>query len=323
MKYKIALIGLGHQSSGDYMPGIVDSHSVSLKAVCDIDAQKVETYSKKLAVKGYSDYRDLLKKEHLDFVIVVVPHDVYPNIVKAAAEAGVHVLKEKPFARNLQEAQFLNETCETSGICLMTTLQRRFNPIYATFFQLINEIGEVSFIDAKYTLFLNDPNSGWRGDRERAGGGCLIDMGYHMIDMLIWYFGLPLKLFAEFAEKPQPETTALVSFVYSDHLHGSLILSRNYPPKREYIRVVGTKGIVEVERGRVRRLKSNGNVSESLIREHSWPLAATKQIEYFCKVIEGEAPNIGSPKYHLQHVRFIEACYKSKLRGSYVNPIEL
>ena len=102
-----------------------------------------------------------------------------------------------------------------------------------------------------------------------------------------------------------------------------MFLSRYCPPKTEQIRVIGDRGIIEIERGRIRRLRNNGEVAESLIREHSWPAAATGQIDYFCRVIKGERENIGNPEYHLQHVSFIDACYKSKQEKRYINPKEL
>ena len=61
------------------------------------------------------------------------------------------------------------------------------------------------FVDVKYTLFVDNLHEGWRGQRDSAGGGCIIDMGYHMIDMVIWYFGLPDNLHAEFSSKAKPE----------------------------------------------------------------------------------------------------------------------
>lgn len=320
MKLKAALIGLGKQSEENYIPGIRDAQFAELIAVCDIDRQKAEKIATQLSVRGYTDYQDLFASEELDFVIVVTPHDVYRDVLEYAKKRHIHVLKEKPYARNLNEGYFFKELGEQSNIEIMTTLQRRFNPIYSTFFHIVDAIGELIFIEAKYTLTIDEPSTGWRGDKIKAGGGCLIDMGYHMVDMIIWYFGLPDRVMADFHNTSIPENTATVLFGYECGLTGSLLLSRCFPPKTEYIKVLGSRGIIEIERGRIRRMKNNGEVTESLIRESSWPLAATKQIDFFCRVIKGEEKNIGNPEYHLQHVKFLDACYQSQLQGSYVNP---
>lgn len=326
---KSAIIGLGHQAIEDHIPAIKDSQFASLEAICDVDEEKLKEWEDKLGLPGFTDYRELFNSIDLDFIIAVVPHNEYRGIIEEASKRHLHVLKEKPFARNLEEALYFKKLCDENDIELMVTLQRRFNPIYTTFFQLKDQIGEPFFVDMKYTLFVDKPHEGWRGKKDVAGGGCIIDMGYHMIDMLIWYFGLPDNVHAEFSAKAKPEEkydaedTAFILFSYEDGLHGSLFLSRCCPPKTEQIKVVGDRGIIEVEKGRIRRLRNNGEVAESLIREHSWPVAAANQIDYFCRVIKGERENIGCPEYHLQRVSFVEACYESKKKKRYINPKEL
>ncbi len=328
-RLKAAVIGLGRQAIEDHIPGLKDSQFGQLEAVCDLDERKVAEWSEKTGVRGFKDYNELFDSVELDFIVAVTPHNVYPGIIEEAAKRRLHVLKEKPFARNLQEASHFRSICEKNGIQVMTTLQRRFNPVYSTFFQLIDQIGNPFFVDIKYTLFVENPHEGWRASKEKAGGGCIIDMGYHMVDMIIWYFGLPDKVHAECSslaksdEKYDAEDTASILFSYDTGLHGSLLVSRSLPPKTEQMRVVGSRGIIEVERGHIRKLRSNGEVAESLTREHAWPVAAANQIDYFCRVIKGERENIGGPQYHMQHVSFVDACYQSKAEGRYVNPKEL
>lgn len=329
MKLRSAIIGLGHQAIEDHIPGLKDSQLAKLIAICDVDENKLKEWQDKLGVKGYKYHQDLFNAEKLDFVIAALPHDEYRSVIEEASKRHLHILKEKPFARNLDEAFYFKKLCDENDIHLTTTLQRRFNPIYNTFFQLKDQIGKPFFVDAKYTLFVEAPHEGWRGKRDEAGGGAIIDMGYHMIDMIVWYFGLPNNIHAEFSSKAKPEETydaedtAVVLLSYDDGLHGSLTLSRYYPPKTERIKVIGDNGIIEVERGSIKRFKSDGELAESLVREHSWPVAATNQIDYFCRVIKGERENIGTPEYHLQHVSFVDACYKSKKEGKYINPREL
>lgn len=320
---RIALIGLGRQATENYLPGLADSQFARLVAVCDVNRETTENFVKSLSVKGYTDFRSLLDSEQLDFVIIAAPHDVHAEIVEYAAQKGVHILKEKPFARSCEEGNRLLEQTSACGVHLMTTLQRRYNPIYTTFFNLVDQIGDIQFIEGKYTLCFDKSSEGWRGDKIRAGGGCLIDMGYHILDMVIWYFGLPDGVLAEFQNTVTPEETAVVVFKYNNGAFGSVLISRNCPPKTEFIKAYGACGCIEVERGRIRRLKKNGEVAESLVRDKAWAIATTQQIDSFCRVLMGKAENTGSPFYHLQHLRFIEACYLSHSRAAYVNPKEL
>jgi predicted dehydrogenase len=329
VKLRAGVVGLGKQALEDHIPGLQSSDGAELVAVCDEDPEVVREYQYQFRVSGYTDFHEMFRSEQLDMVIVTVPHHIGRAVIEAAAEHRVHVLKEKPFATTLSDAQELAKRCEESGIHLMVTLQRRFNPIYTSFTQLADQIGTPFVVDAQYTLHITDPSEGWRGISAKAGGGCIIDMGYHLIDMILWYFGLPDRVLADMSVEARPdrtydaEDTALIHFGYDSGLYGSLLLSRFIGPKTEQIRLVGSRGIVHLERGRIRRLTNGGEAVEALSREQSWPSAATSQIDYFCRVIEGLRPNVSGPKENLAHMSFIAACYESAKTHAYINPKEM
>lgn len=328
-RLRVAVVGLGRHTLDDHIPGILASRRAELVAVCDSDEMKVNEQRTLLGVPGYTDFRRMLDEQRVDFIVAATPHDTYPTIITEAAARHVHVLKEKPFARNLQEALAFKRIAEENSTHLMAAVQRRFNPIYTTFFQLREHIGAPYFVDAKYAFFVDNPHEGWRANRELAGGGCILDMGYHMVDMLIWYFGLPDNVHAEFSSKAKncqsydAEDTASVMFSYKQGAHGVLLLSRSYPEKVELVRILGDAGVIEIGRGSIRRLKSDGEQVECLKREVAWPAAASSQIDYFCGVIAGERDNEYGPEGHLAHVSFVDACYLSKQQGTYVNPKDL
>ena len=292
-KLQVGIIGLGHQSLEDHIPAIKMSPDTELAGVVEIDDKKLKTFlSENKDVKGYKNLNRLFKNHNLDFIVVAVPHYLHYEILKEAIGRKIHILKEKPFAVSLTQAKELNKLAQANNVQIMVTLQRRFNPIYSTFFQLIDKIGIPFFIEAKYTFFTDNPHEGWRGRKTLAGGGCLIDMGYHIIDLLMWYFGLPDEVFVEISCAAKEniaydaEDTAKVIFKYeTKKVFGSLLVSRVIPPKQEYINVFGTRGIIHIERGKIERLSSNGELQESLKRDHHWPSAAQDQLEYFVKVL--------------------------------------
>jgi predicted dehydrogenase len=326
---RVGVVGLGRQALEDHLPGLHTADSAELVAVCDENPEAIREQQTRHYVPGYTDFRQMFKAERLDLVVVCVPHDVGRVVIEAAAEHHVHVLKEKPFATTLDEAKELAVICQDAGIQLMVTLQRRFNPIYTSFTQLADQIGTPFVIDARYTLHVDDPSDGWRGNAATAGGGCVIDMGYHLVDLLLWYFGLPDRITADLSVGARPdrtydaEDTALIHFAYESGLYGSLLLSRFIGPKTEELRLVGSRGIVHLERGRLRRLTNDGEVIESLIREQAWPSAAASQIDYFRHVIDGDRPNLSGPQENLAHMSFVAACYESARARTFVNPKEL
>lgn len=327
-KLRAGVIGLGHQAIEDHIPAVLSSSSVDLVAVADVDKEKLTAFSENNKnVHTYERFDDLLNTEVVDFVIIAVPHYLHRDVVYKAIEHKVHVLKEKPFAVSLTQAKEMTDFAEQNGVKIMVTLQRRFNPIYTTFFQFIDKIGTPFFIESKYSFFTSCPHEGWRGQKELAGGGCLIDMGYHIVDLLVWYFGLPDEVFAETSCAAKEdvtynaEDTAQILFRYSKQdLFGSLLISRVIPPKTEYFDVYGTRGIIHIERGKIERRAPNGEIQELLTRENYWPSAAQDQLEYFVKIIRGEKENTAGPSFHFNHLAFIDAAYRSKLDGKFISP---
>ncbi|MFJ4096739.1 Gfo/Idh/MocA family protein [Kitasatospora sp. NPDC089913] len=329
MKRRVAVIGLGHQALEDHLPGLLGSSRAELVAVCDSNPDTLRQRQEALQVPGFTRASELLDTLSPDFAVVAVPHHAGREVVQECAARGVHVLKEKPFATSVEEARELARVCEAGQVELMVTLQRRFNPIHSSVAGLLDQIGTPFLIDGQYTFHTDDPGGGWRGDVRQAGGGCIIDMGYHLIDLLLWYFGMPSRVIAEFSTAAVPdggydaEDTAVIQLGYDAGLYGSVLLSRWVAPKTERLHVVGTRGSVLLTKGQVQRLDLDGAVAEELTRPHAPASASAAQIDYFCRVLDGERPNTSSPDQHLAHAAFIASCYRSKASGCYIDPREM
>ncbi|MGW2249722.1 Gfo/Idh/MocA family protein [Kitasatospora sp. NPDC001660] len=329
MKRRAAVIGLGHQALEDHLPGLLGSHRAELVAVCDSDPNTLRERQESLQVPAFTRTVDLLDAVAPDFVIVAVPHCAGRAVIEECAARGVHVMKEKPFATTLTEARELAAICQAGQVELMVTLQRRFNPIYTSVVQFLDQIGTPFLLDAQYTFHTDDPGAGWRGDVRQAGGGCIIDMGYHLVDLLLWYFGLPSRVMADFSATAVPgaaydaEDTAVIQLGYDTDLYGSVLLSRWVAPKTEKLHVVGTRGSVLLTKGHLQRLALDGTVVEELARPHAPASVATAQIDYFCRVLDGKRPNTSGPDQHLAHAAFIASCYESKTAGRYIDPKEM
>ncbi len=324
-KLKYGIIGLGKMATDAYLPASALTDSARLVAVCDLNEGKVQSVASELGIRGYSGHEEMMSAEKLDFVVILTPHNTHRAIVEYAAANGINVLKEKPAATSLVEAEHLERVSEAAGIQVFTSLQRRLSPIYSTFFDYREMLGEPYFIDARYTLSIKNPGEGWRGSRSTAGGGCIIDMGYHPIDLVIWYFGLPGGVHAEFTSKAvskakyDAEDMAHIMFNYEGGLNGSLVLSRSYGQKSESMRVVGSDGTVEIERDTIRLLRKNGEV-RTLSKPYDIVELISQQIDNFCLILSGIRENTGGLRDNMPHMAFVEACYASKGEGGYVNP---
>lgn len=326
-KLRVGVVGLGKQVQENHLPAILKSRNVKLIAVCDIKVELVKAISARLGVNFYLQAEKMFNKEKLDLVIIAVPHSAYQSIVESAIKHKVHVIKEKPFAINLESAKKIVQMAEKNGVYILTTVQRRFNPIFNKTLKFLSQIGKISFFEGRYTFFTPDPDSGWRGQKKKAGGGCVIDMGYHIIDLIIWYFGLPDQVFAEmsFTAKEgnnyDAEDTALLTLKFNKNgFWGHIFISRVVPPKTEILRIVGTSGFIELQRDRLERFSSDGKSIEKIIIDKSYSSLFNDQMNCFIKIIMGEEKNVFTNGYHLRHMSIIKSAYESHLKRKYVNP---
>jgi predicted dehydrogenase len=262
-----------------------------------------------------------------------VPHNKYLPIIRKLAEYKIDIIKEKPFATSIEEANELKEIVKNSNISIYVTLQRRFNPIFITFKQLMKRIGRIYSIEGRYTMNIGHLDEGWRANKKTAGGGALIDMGYHFVDLVVWYFGLPDSLTCRMSsgnrenQEYDVEDTVLLNFTYNDQgedrgrVLGSIVISRVYPQKEESLMVYGSKGSVRVQPGRVSRRDIDGNEIEVLERKGHWPSAAIDQLEDFAQRIQkNHTTHIAERIVHFEHIAFVEASYDSNEHHDSRNP---
>lgn len=332
-KLKVAVVGLGKQAVEDHLPAVIASDMFDLLAVSDVDAEKAQTISSQYNVPGYTTLEELFAQHSLDVIIAAVPHVSYMDVVRQAAERRIHVIKEKPFAVNMQEAVDLQKLIHDHNIYVGVTLQRRFNPVFQAFHQLKGRIGKIYLFEGRYTFNIQDLGQGWRAWRRLAGGGALVDMGYHFIDLLVWYFGLPTTVTARLSRGNREgqaydvEDTAhvLADYVvdgnYNEKIIGDILISRVYPRKEEELFVHGTKGSIKLQRGKIERFDSKGELIEALERTGKWQSAAIDQLESHAREIIqfGTRPRLQYHEHFLQ-VAMIEAAYRSDSTGTSVNP---
>jgi predicted dehydrogenase len=159
-------------------------------------------YARKMGIKNvYANYEDLLKNEQLDAVIISLPNFLHLEATAKAAEAGKHILLEKPLARNVEEGKKILSSVRKNGVKLLMGYDLRFNPILRKIHDKIvsGYFGNVQIVEA--TNISGGPFSprvdrvgpapvpSWWFDKKLVGGGALLDLGSHMIDLLSWYFG--------------------------------------------------------------------------------------------------------------------------------------
>lgn len=168
---------------------------VAITAVCDIDRARVEAAAARTgAAARYSDVADLVRDADVDAVDICLPHHLHAPAIEAAARAGKQVLCEKPLCMTLEEAARIREVVARSGITLMCAHNQLFEPAIARARQLIQDGALGTIYMARTTdCFRADRTAeewGWRRTLDTAGGGELIDTGYHPSYTLLYLLGI-------------------------------------------------------------------------------------------------------------------------------------
>lgn len=193
MKYlNVGIIGAGGISEC-HTEGYKNIGNVKVTAVCDINEQRAKAYAKKYDIPHvFTDYREMLKMDELDAVSVTTWNNGHAPISIAALKAGKHVLCEKPLAMNAMEAQQMVDTAKETGKLLMVGFVRRFedNVKYLKKSIESGRLGRVYYVKAGYIRKWGNPG-GWFSDKKRSGGGPVIDLGVHVIDLVRYINGKP------------------------------------------------------------------------------------------------------------------------------------
>ena len=194
-KLRVAIIGTGGISH-EHMKGYLSvPEDVEIVGLCDIDEEKVNNYAKKYDVDAkcvYTDYRKMLAEVKPDAVSVCTWNAEHKAATIAALEAGANVLCEKPMAMNTQEALEMEAVAEKTGKLLMVGFVRRFGNDAEILTEFIKNgtLGDLYYAKATY-LRRNGWPGGWFGDKEYSGGGPVIDLGVHVMDLVRYLAGNP------------------------------------------------------------------------------------------------------------------------------------
>jgi predicted dehydrogenase len=171
------------------------AEDVALVAVADADLARAEELAQRYGSPAvHSDYRELLARDDVDAVSICLPDALHREAALAAAEAGKHVLCEKPLALDLAEALEMLDAFGERGLSLGLVMNHRFAPDNIRVRRAIREgaIGEVAIVGVLHSSSLTgneDGSSPWRGRRGGAAGGILATQAIHFLDLLLWFAG--------------------------------------------------------------------------------------------------------------------------------------
>ena len=139
----------------------------------------------------FTDYRDMLKRDDIDMVVIGTPNNTHCEITCAAAAAGKHAVLEKPMCLNMTEADSMIAACDKAGMKFMYAEELCFSPKYGRMKELLDSgaLGRPTLVKQSETH--DGPHAPHFWDVEQSGGGVLVDMGCHGIEFSRWMLGRP------------------------------------------------------------------------------------------------------------------------------------
>lgn len=179
-------------SSNIHAEALAEVCEARLTAVCSASKERVQEFARRWQIPWTTaDYRQLMERKDVDVVVIGIPNDLHREVVVAAAEAGKHVIVEKPIAHTLADADAMIAACKKARVKLMYAETICFSPKYARAKQLADEnaIGKLYMV--KQSEKHSGPHSDWFYDVNRSGGGAIMDMGCHGIEWARWMYGKP------------------------------------------------------------------------------------------------------------------------------------
>ena len=181
----VAIVGTGGITLQNHLPGLALCRDVRVSALCDANAETLETSRQQTGVEVCSTkWEEIVTRDDVDAIIIATPNFLHPDIAMTAARAGKHVLCEKPLALNATDAAAMAAEAEKAGVRHMTAFTYRFVPAMRYLHHLIGrgDLGQPYHYRSCRLQDWGTRNLGWRQQKKLAGTGELGDMLSHRID---------------------------------------------------------------------------------------------------------------------------------------------
>lgn len=340
---KVGIIGTGGIYRGAHLDGWKTSTEAQIVAVCDANIESAQKAQEDFpGAEVFSDYKELLKRTDIDAVSITTPNKFHSIIAIEALEAGKHVFCEKPDAINPEEAEKMARIAKESGKVLMVMRNNRFSAAAQHVKKLAAEgyFGELYAGRCGWIRTRGIPGrGGWFTTKELSGGGPLIDLGVHMIDLAMWLSGnqVPKTVsgatYRKFADRADatgqvPQGTfdvedlamGFIRFNNGAALQLEFSWASNVAAEKKFLEWRGTEGGFALVNDELTLFKEQAGevVSEKLtIEEHTTP-QHTANIHHFIDCVLGRAAATITPEEGVHMIQILSAIYESAETGSEV-----
>ncbi|MGG4131926.1 Gfo/Idh/MocA family oxidoreductase [Paenibacillus illinoisensis] len=250
-KLRWGILGSASIAKGSVIPGLQQSELNEVAAIASRDEEKAKQTADQLGIpQAYGSYEALLEDDSIDAVYIPLPNHLHREWTIRAAEAGKHILCEKPLALTEQEAREMAQACDDAGVLLAEAFMYRHHPRYDQIRDVIasGEIGEIRGIHSTFS-FNNSGSAGNVRFKREWGGGALYDIGCYSISaarLLLGQEPSAVTVIGMFSpEHDYVDMMASGLLEFNDHV-GVTFDSSMWAAFRNTLEVLGSDGIIEV-----------------------------------------------------------------------------
>lgn len=329
---KIGIVGAGKICQGPHMGAYDKIEEAEIVAICDINLKKLDDVSKRYPkARLYTDYKEMIDTEELDAVDICTPNNYHSIVAIYALNKGINVICEKPDAVSTEEALKMKEAAEKSGKTLMVIRNNRYRPSTKFLKQYIAEdkMGEIYAGRCGWIRRRGIPGwGGWFTNKAESGGGPLIDLGVHIIDLAMYLMGNPKPVtvsgstYSKFPHTSYSKTDVedlAMGFIRFDNgacLQIEFSWASNIENDQMFVELRGTKSgskMLGIENKFNIYSEECGTLTTltPALNDYNCMPHHEGNIRHFIDVITGKADPDFVPQQGVNMVKILEAIYKS------------
>ncbi len=339
---KWAVIGSGGIARRRTIPeGIVAADNAQLSVVFDVNVDANAEVAKEFNATAANSIDELLAYD-IDAVYIATPANLHSQQVIQCAMAGKHVLCEKPLGMTVEETEKMISECKKSGVLLGTAFMMRFHSQHQVALKMIQQgkLGKLTYGRAQLSCWYPPIEGAWRQDTAKGGGGALMDLGGHCIDLLEMFFGKVKKVSCfinNTVHNYKSEDSAVATLFFENGAIGTVDTFFCIPDNssKNVLELYGSKGSI-LAKGTI----GQGEAGEmtALVEEDDKGYDAQQQrsesaeieispepvnmyrveIEEFSQAIINGCEPLNSAAIGLQNQKVLAACYKSVESGKVI-----
>ena len=344
-KLKWGVIGCGGIARRKTIPGMMEAKNLELVSVMDSVLSVAEEVKDEFGAKyAFDNYEAILAQDEIEAVYIASPVFFHKEQAIAAAKAKKHILLEKPMAMTVEDAEEIKKACEENGVKLGVGFLMRFHGYHQEIKNIISEgkIGDIVSMRGQFTCWYPDIEGAWRQKKATSGGGALVDMGIHVIDLLQYLSGLKAVEVVAFNQTQtfnyEVDDSSGVIMKMDNGSIAYVDSNFNIPDAASVakLEIYGTKGsivasgtLAQAEVGTVNVLISDDSLAydANQTRDEIVPLSLegtplgnmyTKEVEQFGDAVINGTEVPVTPESAIYDQKVVEAAYKSSEEKKFV-----